>query len=217
MSILYSYYNGTYLRMEALVSKEAELPVTSIYVNLTNQCPCACVFCIRNSRNRMKFNDLWLETEPSVEEVINEFKKLKLNKFREVIFCGYGEPLTRLEAVIAIARYLRTYDHLKIRVNTNGLGNLIHNADITSRLSGYIDCVSISLNASNEEEYLRLTNSIYGKGSFQALLEFACNCKKYVKEVRLTVVDVIGTDEIEKCRVLCAGYQLELMVRKYIQ
>jgi radical SAM protein, TatD family-associated len=201
--------------MEELVRNQERYKKNSIYLNITNQCPCSCVFCVRSENFGKELDDLWLETEPDVEDVIMNLKKINLTKFKEVVFCGYGEPLTRLEELLAIAQYLKDSSDLKIRINTNGLGNLIHSKNIIPSLAEYIDSVSISLNASNEEEYLKLTNCIYGKGSFRAMLEFACECKKYLEEVRVSVVDIIGSEEIEQCRLLCDKYQLELVVREY--
>ena len=100
----------------------------SLYINLTNKCPCACVFCIRKETDHVGNSDsLWLDHEPTVEEVKKEFKNFDLNKYEEIVFCGYGEPLVRINEVVEVAKYIRSISNIKIRVNTNGLSDLIHN------------------------------------------------------------------------------------------
>lgn len=217
MSILYSYKNGVYIRLNEIdYEKDEEIP-ESIYVNLTNKCPCACTFCIRRSDKIKEFDDLWLKVEPTVQEVINEIEKHDLSKYKEVIFCGYGEPLTRLEEILEISNYLkRKREDINIRINTNGLGDLINKKEVAPLLSKTIDSVSISLNASNAEEYLKITKSKFGIESYEALLKFAVSCQKYLKDVRLTVVDIIGESEIKKCREICEKHNLNLKVRKFI-
>lgn len=217
MAILYSYKNGIYIRLDDInYEKDDEIP-ESIYVNLTNQCPCACIFCIRSSDEIKGFTDLWLKVDPTVQEVLDEFEKHDLSKYKEVIFCGYGEPLTRLHAILEISEYLKEKkEELNIRINTNGLGDLINKKEVAPQLAKTIDSVSISLNASNAEEYFKITKSKFGIGSYEALFKFATSCQKYLKDVRLTVVDVIGEEEIEKCREICGKYNLNFKVRKFM-
>ncbi len=215
MSIIYSYFDGNYIGIEELVRSKENTGVRSVYINLTNQCPCACLFCIRTELTQSGMDDLWLKEEPSVQEVIHDLGRLDLSQYDEVIFCGYGEPFMRLEEVIEISKYLKANHDIKIRVNTNGLANLIYNKNIVPLIAESVDSISISLNASNEEEYLRLTNSIYGITSFLGMLQFAIECKKVMKEVRVSVVDIIGRDELKRCRDLTEQYGLDLIVREY--
>lgn len=161
-------------------------------------------------------NTLWLKQEPTVSEVIDEFQKYDVNDFAEVTFCGFGEPLTRVDEVVEIASYLKSRRHdLPIRINTNGLGNLLHERDITPQLQGCIDIVSISLNAPDENEYLELTGSRFGLQSFNAMLEFAVKCKDHIPHVVLTVVDIIGEEKIEKCQKICDDLGVKLRVRPF--
>lgn len=188
----------------------------SIYVNLTNRCPCSCTFCLRNSKDKMGDSDsLWLKNEPTVEEIINHFEKYDLEKYDEVVFCGFGEPLERVDAVCEVAKFIRSKSNIKIRINTNGLGNLIHQRDITKELEGLIDIISISLNASNAEEYLKVTRSKFGMESFDKMLEFTRLAKNRIPKVILTVVDIIGQDEVEKCRKVCESTGAEFRVRAF--
>lgn len=210
--ILYTLYGNGYIDIGNLDSVEGK----SVYVNLTNRCPCACTFCLRQTKEMLESNSLWLKEEPTVEEVIKEFQKYDLDDFKEVVFCGFGEPMERVDDVVQIAGILKLYrQDLPIRINTNGLGNLIHQRDITPLLKGRIDIVSISLNAPNEKEYLELTRNKFGIESFQAMLDFAKECLKYVPHVVLSVVDIIGQEKIEQCQKICDDIGVKLRVRPF--
>ena len=186
----------------------------SLYVNLTNKCPCACVFCIRKETDHVGNSDsLWLDHEPTVEEVKKEFKNFDLNKYEEIVFCGYGEPLVRINEVVEVAKYIRSISNIKIRVNTNGLSDLIHNKKTAQMLKGNIDVVSISLNAPNKVKYNEVTKPKFGEKSFEALLDFATDCKKYIKEVNFSVVDEINEKEIQESKELAESMNIPLMVR----
>lgn len=186
----------------------------SLYVNMTNQCPCACVFCIRTETDHVGNSDsLWLDHEPTVEEVKNEFKKFDLNKYDEIVFCGYGEPLVRIDEVIEVAKYIRSISNIKIRVNTNGLSDLIHNKKTAVLLKDNIDAVSISLNAPNKTVYNKVTRPKFGEKSFEALLNFATDCKKYIDEVNFSVVDEISDEDIEESQKLADKMNIVLRVR----
>ncbi len=186
----------------------------SLYINITNQCPCACVFCIRKETDHLgNSGSLWLDHEPTVEEIKNEFDKFDLKKYDEVVFCGYGEPLVRLNEVIEVAKYIRSISDIKVRINTNGLSDLIHNKKTAVILKDYIDSVSISLNAPNKTRYNEVTKPKFGEKSFDALLDFARDCKKYIKEVNFSVVDEISDTEIEESQKLANEMNITLRVR----
>ena len=186
----------------------------SLYVNLTNKCPCACVFCIRKETDHVGNSDsLWLDHEPTVEEVKKEFKNFDLNKYEEIVFCGYGEPLVRINEVVEVAKYIRSISNIKIRVNTNGLADLIHKKKTAVMLKDVIDAVSISLNAPNNEVYLEVTRPAFGIKSFDAMLSFAKDCKTCLKEVCFSVVDEISEEEIRKSQELADSLGIPLRVR----
>lgn len=186
----------------------------SLYVNITNQCPCRCIFCIRNEKDYIgNSGSLWLEHEPSVEEVKEEFKKLDLNNYKEIVFCGYGEPLVRLSEIIEISDFVKSMSNIKIRINTNGLSDLIHNKDTAVLLKDSVDAVSISLNASNKDRYNEVTRPKFGEKAFDALLKFAKDCKKYIKEVNFSVVDEISEDEIIDSKKLAQDMDIPLRIR----
>ncbi len=186
-----------------------------LYVNLTNKCPCSCTFCIRNNGDGAYGSDsLWLEREPTVDEVKAEFGKYDLSKFAEVVFCGYGEPMERAEELAEIAGWLKKNYGTKIRLNTNGLGDKIHGRPTAKLLEGVVDIVSVSLNSCDKEKYNAVTRPKW-EDSFEAMLGFASECKKYVPKVIFTVVDVITEEEIEGSRVLAEKLGIELRVRAY--
>lgn len=177
----------------------------NLYVNLTNQCPCSCTFCLRQTRDHMgDSGTLWLEREPSYEEVIEAFKNFPEDSYKDLVFCGFGEPTERLDLLLKVADYVKEHFHKKIRINTNGLGDLIHGRDITPDFEGRIDCLSISLNTPDKERYLELTRNKFGIESFDALLTFAKNATRHVPEVVLSTVETtLSKEEEEKCRKIC--------------
>ena len=196
------------------IAKSGDLTGKNIYVNMTNKCPCSCVFCLRQTKKQQENNTLWLKDgEPSVEEVLKLFSKYDLNVINELVFCGFGEPLERLEDVCAVIDSLKnTYPNLKVRLNTIGLANLIYGRDVTPELEGRIDTVSISLNAPDEKEFLELT----GIQSDEAIKEFAVLSKRHVPNVVMTVVEkVMPEDKIEKCRQICKDLGVTLRGRPF--
>ena len=186
-----------------------------IYVNLTNRCPCACTFCIRQNGDGAYGSDsLWLEREPTVDEVIAEFGKYDISKYTEVVFCGYGEPMERAEDVAFIGRYVKENLGLPVRLNTNGLGDKINDKPTAEMLEGAVDTVSISLNQCDKEKYNTVTRPKWEDG-FDAMISFAADCKKYVPKVMFTVVDVIPPEDISRCKALAMSLGIELRVRPY--
>ena len=126
-------------------------PVTTgLYVNITNRCPCACTFCVRNKKDHVFESDsLWLEKEPTVQEICDSLDTWDLSKYEEVVFCGFGEPTERLYDLLEVAKYIKSKSDIRIRINTNGLADLIWKKSTAPKLKGLIDAVSISLNATN--------------------------------------------------------------------
>lgn len=186
-----------------------------IYVNLTNRCPCACTFCIRQNGDGAYGSDsLWLDREPTVDEVIAEFEKYDLNKYSEVVFCGYGEPMERADDVAFIGRYIKDNFGLTVRLNTNGLGDKINGRPTAQLLEGAVDIVSISLNQCSAEKYNAVTRPKW-EDSFEAMISFAADCKNYVPKVIFTVVDVIPMEDISRCKALAMSLGIGLRVRKY--
>ena len=188
-----------------------------IYVNMTNRCPCACTFCLRQNAPGVYGSDpLWLEREPTVEEVKQSLAAWDLERMDEVVFCGYGEPTERLKDLLEVAAWLKENYKIPIRINTNGLADLIWGEPTARWLEGKIDAVSVSLNAIDAEEYLRLTRSKFGIGSFDAMLKFTKDCTSYVPRVMMTVVDQVTTpEEQQSAQKICESLGAALRVRPF--
>lgn len=190
-----------------------------IYLNITNACPCNCDFCVRNSKDGLgDMGSLWLDHEPSFIEIKEAIDSFDFTGYSDVVFCGYGEPTCALEKLLKTAKYLKDTKNVKIRLNTNGLSDLINKTeDSASKMEGLVDAVSISLNASDAQKYDSIVHPSFGLKSFDAMIKFTKDAQKYIPSVKMSVVDTIGEDEIEKCKKLCEENGIELRVRTYIK
>jgi len=191
---------------------------SGLYVNLTNRCPCACTFCIRKNADMVyeESDTLWLEHEPSFSEVRAAFEAQDMSRYTEVVFCGYGEPTEALDVMLETAAFVKEHYKIPVRLNTNGLGNLINKKRIEPLLEGLVDMVSVSLNTSDVENYLRVVRPGFGAESFESMLDFARECKKYVPNVVMTTVDTTISHEDEKCCAeICRGLGVSYRIREY--
>ena len=188
-----------------------------IYINMTNRCPCACTFCLRHNDDSIYGSEpLWLEHEPTVDEVCASIDTWDLSKHNEVVFCGYGEPTERLDDLLKVAAHIKAKSDIPIRINTNGLADLIWKEKTAPKLKGLIDTVSVSLNATNKEEYFKLVRPKFGMESYEAMLAFTKDCVNYVPNVIMTVVDVVTSpEEQERCRQICESIGAKLRVRPF--
>lgn len=186
----------------------------SLYINLTNRCTNDCVFCVRREHNGVEGYDLRLTREPTAEEVIGEMGFPK--KYKEIVFCGFGEPSLRIDELKAIARYVKKCGG-RTRLNTNGHGSFFHGRDIEDELAGLIDTVSISLNASTAEKYTEVCRSGYGAAAFYAMLEFAKKCVEKRIHTVLSVVDTLDKEEIAECAQIAKNLGAEFRVREMIK
>lgn len=187
-----------------------------LYVNLTNKCPCRCSFCVRNELDGVgDANSLWLRREPTEEEVKTLLDERDLSAYAEMVFCGYGEPTERLNVLLAVARYAKAKrSDLPIRINTNGLADMVHGRDTTGDLTGVVDTVSISMNASTAKSYDALCHPRFGERAFDAILDYAYRAKKAVDDVVLSVVGfTLSEEEIDVCRGIAERLGVELRVR----
>lgn len=189
----------------------------NLYINMTNKCPCACTFCLRQTRDEMNGSgSLWLEREPTVDEVKSEFEKFDIDKYKEIVFCGFGEPTERLDDMLEVCKFIKEKYKKPIRINTNGLSDLIYEKDTAPMFKGLADTISISLNTPNKERYLELTRSKFGIKSFDAMLRFAENVKHYVPEVVLSTVSTTLTEEEEKeCAEICRKIGVTYRIRPF--
>lgn len=188
----------------------------NVYINLTNKCSNGCEFCVRNERASYYGNYLWIRHgDPSAERVIAELDKKDFAAYKELVFCGFGEPTYKLAEMLKIAEYAHSRG-LKTRLNTNGQGNLINKRDVVPELKGKIDLANVSLNAPDAESYQKICHSQYRLDAFPAIIEFAKSCVKNGVACRFSVVDCIGEEAVESCRRLAESSGVPLYVRKYI-
>jgi TatD family-associated radical SAM protein len=205
MTIIYPEYNG-------------------LYINLTNRCPCACTFCIRQKAVAAEFDNvetLWLEHEPSAQEVIAAIKaESKLERFKnykEFVFCGYGEPTEALDVLLEVADFVKTNFNLPVRINTNGLADLINKKLVAPLLAGKIDALSISLNSSNPEIYEKTVRPVFKEKAFPAMLAFAEQAKNYIPKVVMSTVETtISKEDEEECSRLCERLGVTHRIRRFI-
>ena len=189
----------------------------NLYLNLTNQCPCACTFCIRNNSDGAYGSDpLWLEHEPSMEEIKADLSKCDISAYNEIIFCGFGEPTCRLDALLETAEWLKSNcANVKLRLNTNGLGDLVNNRPIAEELCEVIDTISVSLNAGTKDEYMKVTRPKY-ENAWEAMQKFTADCVNTGKsQIVMSVVDVIPPEQIEASRNVAESLGATLRVRAY--
>lgn len=203
---------------------------SKLYINLTNRCSNSCDFCLRtakaNSFTHEEWqsdrdlggveSELWLDREPSVEEIIESLESRNLYTYEEIVFCGFGEPTERIDECIEVAKWLKT-KNLKVRLNTNGQANLIHGRDVTPQMEGLFDVVSISLNNKNAKEYQQVCHSEFGEKAFDELIYFGAKCVKLGMEVVFSVVDLLPDEDIEQCGKIAERNGAKLRVREYIE
>ena len=189
------------------------------YLNITNACPCRCEFCIRNNGDSVGDADtLWFEGHsPSFDEIKAAIDRFDFSKYdREIIFCGYGEPTCAYDNLITSAKYLKEkLPDCVLRINTNGLSDLINKRPTADEICKYFDIISISLNAPTPEKYDALCHSAFGLDALPAIIKFAKDCSKYNVTTKFTVVDVISKEDIEECRKIAEGLGVQFRVRVY--
>ena len=192
---------------------------TGLYINITNKCPNRCSFCIRNNGDGAYGSEsLWLVREPTVDEILSAVFEREISRYSEIVFCGYGEPSCRLKDAALVAKAIKErYPDIKIRINTNGQSDLILGCDTAKMYAGVFDTVSISLNTSSAEKYNEMCHSIYKLEAFDAILKFAENVKKYVKNVTFSVVrESLTEEELSECFAISERLSIPLRVRTYI-
>ena len=183
MEILYRVHNG-------------------LYVNLTNRCSSACTFCLRQTMDRVgESGSLWLEQEPTAEEVMAEFRKWDLGQFSEIVFCGFGEPTCALPVLLEVAAWLKTVTKLPLRLNTNGQGDLINRRDISGELATVLDTVSISLNHPDPAAYQALVRSRFGDTAYPAMLATARSILEHQRSLEadsdlMSIKELLGHESV---------------------
>lgn len=169
------------------------------YLNITGECTLRCAFCPKFNKSwEVQGYDLRLKYEPAFEEVVAAVGDV--GRYKELVFCGLGEPTERLALLLQLARHFKAQG-AKIRINTDGLATLREGRDVTPELAGVIDALSISMNAQNEELYNLHCRPKKGfPGAFNAMLDFARHARGYVPSVTLTAIDGLEGVDIDACR-----------------
>ena len=185
----------------------------SLYLNITNRCSNRCSFCPKFDDFTVKGHNLMLNSEPSFEEVMAAIGQP--SEIDEVVFCGYGEPLLRLDLVRQVAAELKQRGYF-IRINTDGQANQAHGRDILPELAGLVDSISVSLNAPDAATYSRLCNTPFGDAGFSSVCDFIRKATAHIPQVFASAVTVPGID-IEACRMLAEALGAEFRVREYTE
>ncbi len=183
----------------------------SLYLNITNRCSNRCSFCAKFTDFFVKGHFLKLDHEPSFTEVMEAVGNT--NDYDEIVFCGYGEPLLRLDLVREVAAELKRRG-CRVRINTDGQANLVHGRNILPELAGIVDAVSVSLNAPDAATYSRLCATPFGEAGFDGVCAFIEEAKKYIPVVIASAVTVPGID-IEAVRRLALSLGASFRVREY--
>ncbi|HEY4744611.1 MAG TPA: TatD family nuclease-associated radical SAM protein, partial [Desulfuromonadaceae bacterium] len=185
----------------------------SLYLNITNRCSNNCSFCAKFEDFTVKGHNLLLEGEPSFEEVMAAIGEPA--GIDEVVFCGYGEPLIRLDLVKRVATELKRRGY-GIRINTDGQANLVHGRNILPELAGLVDSISVSLNAPDSVTYEQVCNTPFGAAGFEAVCAFIREATQHIPRVAASAVTVQGVD-MEACRRLAESLGAEFRVREYAE
>ena len=191
------------------------------YINMTNACTSACVFCIRNQKDDVQGANLWLDKDNvSADDVIEQINnnKEKVSSSGEIVFCGYGEPLLKINEVIEISKYIKeNLPNVKIRINTNGHANAIHKRNVVPELSKFIDSISVSLNAQNEEMYNTVSKPKIDN-AYEEVKRFIRACVEEKIETFASVVSNVPNYEIDthRCEVVAKSLGAKFRSREFI-
>ena len=185
------------------------------YINLTNRCTNSCIFCLRQDKDDVQ--DMWLDNEDfSAQDVIEQLKNFEITS--EIVFCGYGEPLLKLEILKEVAKYIKqNYPKTKIRINTNGHANYVYKRNIVLELKGLVDKISVSLNAPNAEEYNELSKPKFDN-AYDEVKKFIKCCSEEGIQTDASIVDGYKGRrlDVEKCRLIAQELGANLRVREWI-
>ncbi|MEM3577371.1 MAG: TatD family nuclease-associated radical SAM protein [Candidatus Bathyarchaeia archaeon] len=190
----------------------------NLYLNTTNKCSNNCYFCIRNFRSGVGGFKLKLDKEPTLNEIICELQNvINMRNWDEVVFCGFGEPLERLDAIIQICKWIRRFygKPVKIRVDTNGHGYIINaGRDIIKELlDAGVNRISVSLNAQDSETYKQVCRPKF-EGAFESVLEFVRRARTAF-DLEITAVTIPEVD-VEKVREIAESLNVKFRLREYI-
>lgn len=183
----------------------------SLYLNINDRCTLACAFCPKTlGIKKVHDFDLTLDHRPELDEILNTIPDPK--QFEEVVFCGFGEPTLRLKTLLQVARWIKERDG-KVRINTDGLANLVHKRNVLPEMQDCIDTLSVSMNAQDEATYIRHCVPAL-PGSFAAMLDFLKLAPSYIPQVTATAIDGLEGVDIKACRALAQQLGVDFRARK---
>ena len=189
-----------------------------IYINLTNRCTNSCIFCLRNDKDDVCGKNMWLDSENfTAQDVIEQIEELPLSQ--EITFCGYGEPLLKLDILKEVAEYIKEkHPDIKLRINTNGHANFVYKRNVCEELKGLIDTISVSLNGATEEEYNELSKPSF-KGAYDEVKKFIkASSDAGIKTIATIVEGYKGRHlDIEACKTIAKDLGATLRVREWIE
>lgn len=199
-------------------SINSEKNPSTVYVNLTNKCTNACIFCLRSQKDDVCGREMWHDDNYTLDDIIEQFKTYE-NSAKEVVFCGYGEPFIKKDMMKAFCEYLRkNYPQIKIRVNTNGHANAIYKMNVAEEFKGLIDSVSISLNSDNKKEYDDICKPQI-ENAYEEMKKFAAACIDSGMEVSMSVVtgfDNIHSINVDECEKIAKNLGAKFRNREFI-
>jgi cyclic pyranopterin phosphate synthase len=185
-----------------------------VYINATNRCTNRCTFCVRQFTPGLSGYMLYLKSEPTADELWEALQREIRGTDRQVVWCGFGEPTIRLDLILDLTRKMKEkYPRVQVRLDTDGQAQLRYKSrNVAKELKeAGINVVSISLNAENEEKYNVLCNPAY-PDAYEAILQFAKECKKYFSSVRLSVVGSTDANILE-CKRIADELNCEFVIR----
>ncbi len=195
----------------------------NVYLNITNRCPAACVFCIRHTNDfLLEEHQLRLRNAPDEDSLVKAaLAEMSKGPFGEIVFCGMGEPLMRPEVVVNVSCALKKHTTAPIRLDTCGLGNAWNCRDLTQSLSSCIEIVSISLNAGNANDYAKVCPTKWGTDAWYHVLDFVVLSIERFSKVQLSIVhpdayralDVRCPINLEECRRVADMFGIPLIMR----
>ncbi|MCL2370872.1 MAG: TatD family nuclease-associated radical SAM protein [Firmicutes bacterium] len=184
----------------------------NLYLNITNRCSNDCTFCVRQGGS-FGGQSLWLKTEPTTAQVIEAIKTFDPDSYNQIVFCGYGESTYRMDCMVEVGKWIKDNLGKTVRLNTNGLGNLINGRDILPELKGAVDSISVSLNQYNASKYEEVSKSVYGESAFDEVLDFAKKSKDAGFDTQMSIVACIPKEDIAECYIVCDKLGMPLRVR----
>ncbi|UCE15328.1 MAG: radical SAM protein [Candidatus Bathyarchaeota archaeon] len=188
----------------------------NLYLNITNQCSNNCYYCFRRYKNGVDGFNLKLHREPSPKEVIQQLQKILNRKnWNEIVFCGFGEPLERLNCILEATPWIRKHFANAIRIDTNGQGYLLNpGREVIKELTeAGVDKISVSLNAHNEETYIHVCKPNF-KNTFENVLKFIEDAgKEFNTEVTTVTIPEV---DIPKVREMARKMGVTFRIREYI-